>query len=313
MWMTIGLIIAVILAGAFLYGAYEGVQQVKAEDRAAKIKDDKVRAMQATVAAFLAKRKKLAQPAVPVTISDEVATDLVQSRFGGRPAWPDGVPYPKPKGRFPLCFLVQINLDEMPYLNGFPTGGLLQFYFAADDLYGMTFPDGQSDGPTSGSDIVVVHHPATTHMHQWAQFESADEVATLDVPFQYDDWWKTSYALAFDPVRDMKPTFGDFQIYDDYEDVRDLLPNDKQFRKYADRWSEGEPHGTVIGGHPHFTQMDPRYDYPELRDYTQVLLSMPSVQGKIMWGDVGTGSFMIKPKDLAARNFTDILYNYDCY
>ena len=313
MWISIGIAIGMILLGAFGYGAWEGFKQAKAENQQDKAKDDAVAEMQSKVAAFLAQRKALIQPAIPVAISDTVSTDLTQSRLGGKPAWPNGEPYPTAKGKFPLCFLAQINLADMPALDGFPTQGLLQFYFAADDVYGMVFPDGQSDGSQLDSDILVVLHETLDDMHLWSQFESDEQSYKLDVPFTYDDWWKTGYVMTFEPVRDMKPTYDNFQTYDAYIEISKLLPNEEQFRKYTTKWAEGEPLSTVIGGHPHFTQMDPRYYDDKAKDFTKTLISIPSVQGKIMWGDVGTGSFMIRPEDLRARDFTRILYNYDCY
>ena len=32
----------------------------------------------------------------------------------------------------------------------------------------------------------------------------------------------------------------------------------------------------------------------------------------IMWGDSGTGEFFITPEDLINKDFTNVLYNWDC-
>ena len=31
-----------------------------------------------------------------------------------------------------------------------------------------------------------------------------------------------------------------------------------------------------------------------------------------MWGDAGIGAFFCSPEALAARDFSDVLYNWDC-
>ena len=33
---------------------------------------------------------------------------------------------------------------------------------------------------------------------------------------------------------------------------------------------------------------------------------------EIMWGDSGVANFFIQEKDLAAEDFSDVLYNWDC-
>lgn len=313
MWTTILWIIGAIFAAAFLYGMWEGRTEALTKHKADKDHKALVRRIQDKVVALPDLRKSLALPAVPFTITDDVSDDLTESRFGGAAAWPKDMARPQARGRFPLCFLMQINLDDMPDLDGFPNHGLLQFYFAADDLYGMTFPEGQSDGPTNQSDIVVIHHPVTDNMENWQLFAKASDTDRLDAPFQYDNWWEKGYHVTFDRPREMTPSFNDYRIWDLYWAIRDMFPSKKQFNEYADKWAKDDVLGPVIGGHPHFTQADPRENRPDFAAYTHCVLSIPTVNGKIMWGDCGTGSFLINPDNLKARDFSDILYNYDCY
>ena len=47
--------------------------------------------------------------------------------------------------------------------------------------------------------------------------------------------------------------------------------------------------------------MDSDYDYKD------------GEQGKdIMWGDVGVANFFIRPEDLKNKDFSKVLYNWDC-
>ncbi|MDN5490601.1 MAG: DUF1963 domain-containing protein, partial [Acinetobacter sp.] len=34
---------------------------------------------------------------------------------------------------------------------------------------------------------------------------------------------------------------------------------------------------------------------------------------EIMWGDSGVGNFFIHPDDLEKRDFSKVVYNWDCY
>ncbi|MGK7874924.1 MAG: YwqG family protein, partial [Xenococcaceae cyanobacterium] len=78
-----------------------------------------------------------------IQIKAEISDELTwwQSKFGGLPYLPKGVEYPQnPYGDY-LYLLAQINFAEVPPLEGFPEKGILQFYIADDDLYGLDFDD----------------------------------------------------------------------------------------------------------------------------------------------------------------------------
>ena len=61
-----------------------------------------------------------------------------------------------------------------------------------------------------------------------------------------------------------------------------------------------------IGGLPFFTQSDVRRE-------GDVLLFQMDSEGKIGWGDMGIANFFISLSDLKAQDFTNVLYNWDCY
>jgi len=73
----------------------------------------------------------------------------------------------------------------------------------------------------------------------------------------------------------------------------------------------------VIGGYPVFTQEDPR-SADSLGDCDTLLFELDSVEDRkkgiyIMWGDSGTGTFMIPLENLRKLDFSRVAYNYDCY
>ena len=61
-----------------------------------------------------------------------------------------------------------------------------------------------------------------------------------------------------------------------------------------------------IGGLPFFTQSDVRRE-------GDVLLFQMDSEGEIGWGDMGIANFFISLSDLKAHDFTNVLYNWDCY
>ena len=69
-------------------------------------------------------------------------------------------------------------------------------------------------------------------------------------------------------------------------------------------------HAHRVGGHPSFTQQDPRH-HNDLSDYTRVLLQV-GYDDDVMFGDSGECTFFITEADLKARRFDRVLYNWDC-
>ena len=79
--------------------------------------------------------------------------------------------------------------------------------------------------------------------------------------------------------------------------------------------------GHRIGGYPCFEQCDPREDDPDLQAYDTLLLQIvshtsPDEKGNeralIMFGDLGGCQFFIPAEKLRNRDFSDILYSWDC-
>jgi uncharacterized protein YwqG len=68
--------------------------------------------------------------------------------------------------------------------------------------------------------------------------------------------------------------------------------------------------GHKIGGYAYFTQTDPR-EYKKDAQNTVLLFQMDS-DDEIMWGDVGVANFFISPTDLINKDFTKVMYNWDC-
>lgn len=239
-----------------------------------------------------------AQAFIRVKAGAARATTHWESKVGGQPYLPNGQAVPTaPDGR-ELFFLAQLNFAEMPQLAPFPTEGILQFYIYDDDLYGMDFDDGENPDtfrvlwfPKPASDEstlqaaaaglrdydLLPHHPDESYP---LRFELAEEVAPAT---DYHFWQR------FGP--------GFFQQFGEQEwDITD------QFNRVV------RSQGHKIGGYAYFTQDDPRR--PE--DPMLLLFQLDSDETMdLMWGDMGVGHFFIREKDLLARDFSRVLYDWD--
>ena len=81
-----------------------------------------------------------------------------------------------------------------------------------------------------------------------------------------------------------------------------------------DEFNENSGFGHKLFGYPAFTQVDPR----SMVSYSQYILllqidSIGVADKEIMWGDSGICNFFITEADLKDKDFSKVLYNWDCY
>ena len=104
-------------------------------------------------------------------------------------------------------------------------------------------------------------------------------------------------------------------FYDDYdEEDEDDSDYDEDYDNEEDDDDEDDYYSeSKIGGYPYFTQDDPRHEESKK---TVLLFQLDSddVDGEeaVMWGDCGICNFFISPEDLKKRDFSNVLYNWDC-
>lgn len=240
-------------------------------------------------------------------------TSLTQSKFGGTPWLPEGISYPysihKNGDRIPLILLAQLNFAEMPAMPGFPKTGLLQFFIdGSDTLFGADF-----DRPTRQEGFRILYYPENPESVKGLQSPPAfTSEETEYFPVQ------TEHRLSFTAGNEAMGTM-DFRfdrtflpLYNRYNHTHfteSYQLEDTAYEKIDEALNAG---GHKTGGYPFFTQSDPRnYDDPS-KEYTILLLQIDSDK-KIMWGDQGVANFFITPADLEKRDFSRVLYHWDCY
>lgn len=237
---------------------------------------------------------------------DGGGSDAFASKLGGVFYSPPGFAWPLTTEQQPMWPLAQLNFAELPHLDGFPDRGILQFFITGDDLYGMDFDD-----QTRQSGFRVVYHPEVGDL----SFPNPDQPdpAQLTVPFT------RSHRISATPAT-MPMTVSDWRfeeaISQSWWRCTGAEPAPEMVRAAADllldATDEAPFAGHQLGGHPFFTQDDPRGYTEGLRGHTTVLLQIDSV-GDICWGDVGVACFLIEPERLSRRDFSTVLYTWDCH
>jgi len=215
------------------------------------------------------------------------------SRLGGEAWLPDGEEWPLGRDGRPMIFVAQINFGELPPALDFPDSGLIQMFVADDDVWGLDF-----DNPLE-SDRKVFWRPAP----EGRRLASPPE-APQSTPFE-----GRGCGLAFRAGR-MGPGIGGASFDARFPDGW-AAKNSEDVEAVFDSQPGGDD-PVFVGGHPRFTQNDVREE-SSLADYDRVLLQIGYVPGVIMWGDVGEATWLIRREDLLKRDFSRVLFSWDCH
>lgn len=250
---------------------------------------------------------------------------VTSSKFGGVPYLPEGVDAPTNADGDPLGMIVQINCAELPDNDVYPKTGIVQFWLnLKDDQWGMNF-----DNPIAQDNTRVTYYPevgppdtkAALPQIDWEDVgwpiypENVELALSFEVIQQGDVILSEDFFDAF--VEQWNSLYPDQTIeeLDELDDLSDELVTD-----FFDDFAEFHK----IGGKPIFVQNDPRDFEDNLKNYTVDLLTIVSgdvhdPRGgedsrniEIMWGDMGTANWLITPEQLAARDFSQVLFEWSC-
>lgn len=253
---------------------------------------------------YRAELEKTAKPFVSIQ-AERGETTLFESKFGGHPYLPKFSDHPKDEQGNYMYLFAQINFEEVPRIEPMPESGILQFYLSpVDDLYGLDF-----DNPTAQRNFRVIYHPSIVKDEEdlVTDFSYVPDLSNEYDPIVQEA--KMSFQLKIAPVPADDFRFEDmvnidlFESIDhpDYEDLHELY------------FEELGAEGHKIGGYPYFTQQDPREKGDQTGEYTTLLFQADTDDDiDLMFGDSGVANFFIKEEDLKNRNFTNVLYNWDC-
>ena len=246
------------------------------------------------------KPSEAAEP-LPVTVS----------KFGGVPYLPAGVEAPTDSDGVPMGMIAQINCAELPENPIYPPTGMVQFWVSTNAGWGI-----DKWGIYKGENHRVIYYPQLGEANP-------DAVATWE-DHEREFWWpiKSECALAFTtPGREI------------------FAPNDSINHPLLERWNQAYPEQAItslfdledfeveeieeftgsgdysrLGGLPDFVQGDPRREYPENSDIRRRTVNLLTINSNIgvLWGDCGTANWVIAPDRLAARDFSQVFYEWSC-
>ena len=269
------------------------------------------------------------KPCIRLTPVREEAT-IFDSKLGGVPYLPKSMEYPKARegalaGK-PLRLLAQLNFGTLPKLPGFPESGILQFFAGCDgdDVVGVDFDDYFNQ---NGFRVIY---------HEQVIADTTQLFSQADMP-------------QFDPEEYAFPFKGEFLLKASQPQLCAVTPEDHHFApaviecynslfggNIVAMWGSGtevkpglrtvdeqlyealydsiDSKGSRIGGYPFFTQDDPRYaeHYSACDTLLFQLDSFYDGENEICWGDSGVGAFFINSEDLMLRDFSRVLYSWDC-
>lgn len=255
------------------------------------------------IESVLTKLGEHALPTVRITPHTQQPQTRWSSKFGGQPYWPRGMAYPHSKRGAPLYLLAQLNFAQMPSLPGYPATGVLQFFIADDELYGLDHERPLAEVLADPDGYRVIYHPEI--------IMNRDELAD-DLPQAPQDHglpMECEYSLTFTLEQDLPaPSDHRFEpIARTIEAIDESMVDALYDREIGT--------GSKLGGYAYFTQDDPRADEESGEEWL-LLFQMDTADGddgvSIMWGDCGVGNFFIQADALAKRDFSRVWYNWDC-
>lgn len=260
-------------------------------------------------------RKETVIPCVRMELEKRKVT-IFESKVGGIPYLPKEQSWPtSPKGK-QLSLLAQINCHDLMGLAHFPEKGILQFYINRwDDLLGMNIDDLMKQ-----TEFCVLY------------FEMVDESVTETMVLQKmmveeewaeDDFYPVhgEFALTFTKGEE-GISRGDYRMIKKLkEHLKEVCPEEVNLSFLYDHYDtdteEDLGAGHKMGGYPFFTQIDPREGREDLEFLDTLLFQLDSQMAKegdlVLWGDCGVGNFFINQEDLKKKDFSNVMFTWDCY
>ena len=253
---------------------------------------------------------------IALSLADNLA--LTDSKLGGIPYIPQGGALPTSVDGKPLFMLAQINCEQLPENTLYPKKGLLQFWIAATEapLYGLDY-----EAPCSNDFKQVIYYPDFGEALPIDDFINDYTFDNENLPFNS----KRQFALHFKKdtesisLEERAATQLFFEKWNEafsthittIDEFFDEVPDDicEEINAYLLK----EPTGHKIGGYPYFIEYDPREEN-DPHTFLLLQIDIDNVEGEeICWGNLGgEANFFISPEDLAACQFDNVLYNWDC-
>ncbi len=255
-------------------------------------------------------------PTVKMNLTDTNPA-VFESKVGGTGYIPHDGNFPTDSKGNQLRFLAQIECEKVN-IPEYPKSGLLQFWIMNDDLYGADF-----DNNTRQDSFRIIYYKDID------KSVAEEEIASKFVENEFDKTeslmpvtgtFGISFTECMTGISDCDYRAEDMicKKYNEVapekhlESIYDIECDFNEAECY--KKTIGDSFGNKIGGYPAFTQYDPR-DEGDTHDFLLLQLDSAYIDDKIemMWGDSGVCNFFINKEKLKNLDFSDVIYNWDCY
>ena len=241
---------------------------------------------------------------------------IIDSKVMGLPYIPKGAQIPQTANGDKMMMIAQINCDDLQGLADFPEKGILQFFVLNDEdgLLGLDF-----DNQTVQDSFRVIYH------EKIEEFYDENELKSIYNPYNFEESYITndneSYKMNFELTSE-KERFEDmfYHIFRKICKEKGLkqTQEDWLYRKLLNFMQYSENYYSQCDGFAFFTQEDPREYNEEYKKFDTVLFQLNSEfdentrNWKVCIGDAGVINFFINRENLKKKDFSEILYNWDC-
>ena len=241
---------------------------------------------------------------------------ITDSKVMGLPYIPKGAQIPQTANGDKMMMIAQINCDDLQGLADFPEKGILQFFVLNDEdgLLGLDFGN-----QTVQDSFRVIYH------EKIEEFYDENELKSIYNPYNFEESYITndneSYKMNFELTSE-KERFEDmfYHIFRKICKEKGLkqTQEDWLYRKLLNFMQYSENYYSQCDGFAFFTQDDPREYNEEYKKFDTVLFQLNSEfdentrNWKVCIGDAGVINFFINRENLKKKDFSEILYNWDC-
>lgn len=238
---------------------------------------------------------------------------LTDCKIGGYPYLPQEAEVPRDLSGTPLTLLAQINCEQLPENRLYPQEGILQFWVGRDDIFGL-----EPYELTGNRNSRVIYYET---VDSGLREEDVHDRYTLPLradgaPWEDEDAQgvKLVFTLEDAYVGNSTPEFYSLcnELLDDAA-LADRLKNQEDFGEVFSMVMAGafDWEGVRLGGYPAFGQGDPRGESDDYADYTVQLLGI-GTDDVVEYAEMADITFLIRPADLERRDFSRVLYTWDC-
>ena len=249
---------------------------------------------------------------------------LTDSKVGGTPYLPRGEAWPVCSYGAPMTFLAQIDCTQLKDLPDFPHAGLLQFFIGTDDVYGADFDDQIAqlgyqvfyretvDPSVTVADIA--HPRPSDDQERYTPLGDRPCRIVFGQPREQelpegDHLFEMLFLQAWNQRRPEKPLNSIWSFYG-------LFPKEERDYNIFALDTADITTGHRMDGYPFYTQNDPRSEDIDYQEFDTLLFQLDSEMRDrrelVLWGDCGVGNFFIHREALKRRDFSRVLYNWDC-